>query len=74
MVALDGILEAKLAITVLPLLAVPGHMHPALVFRKLTNPRIERELCVITRRDYQLPAAAQMVHDLLFDETPHYAK
>jgi DNA-binding transcriptional LysR family regulator len=74
MAALGGILEAKLAITVLPLLAVPSHMHPALVFRKLTNPRVERELCIIKRRDYQLSAAAQKVHDLLLTETPRYVK
>jgi len=74
MAALGGILEAKLAITVLPLLAVPSHMHPALVFRTLTNPRVERELCIVKRRDYQLSAAAQKVHDLLLDETPRYVK
>jgi DNA-binding transcriptional LysR family regulator len=74
MAALGGILEAKLAITVLPLLAVPSHMHPALVFRKLTNPRVERELCIVKRRDYQLSAAAQKVHDLLLAETPRSVK
>jgi DNA-binding transcriptional LysR family regulator len=70
MAALGGILEARLAITVLPLLAVPSHMHPSLVFRKLTNPRVERELCVITRRDYPLSASAQKVRDMLITETP----
>ncbi len=74
MAALGGILEAKLAITVLPLLAVPSHMHPALVFRKLTNPRVERELCIITRRNYQLSAAAQKTYDLLLTETPRSVK
>ena len=54
MAALGGILEAKLATTVLPLFAVPSHMHPALVFRRLIKPKVERELCVITRQ--QLPA------------------
>jgi DNA-binding transcriptional LysR family regulator len=63
-------LEAKLAITVLPLLAMPGHMHPALVFRGLIDPRVERELCVITRRDHPLSAAAQKVRDMLLAETP----
>jgi len=70
MAALGGILEARLAITVLPLLAMPSHMHPALVFRRLTNPKVERELCLITRRDYPLSASAQMVHDMLLTETP----
>jgi DNA-binding transcriptional LysR family regulator len=70
MAALGGILEARLAITVLPLLAVPRHMHPSLVFRKLTNPKVEREICVITRRDYSLSASAQKVRDMLLTETP----
>jgi DNA-binding transcriptional LysR family regulator len=70
MAALGGILEAKLAITVLPLLAVPSHMHPALVFRKLTNPRVERELCVITRRESPLSVHAQKIRDMLLTETP----
>ena len=70
MAALGGILEARLAITVLPLLAVPSHMHPALKFRKLTHPRIERELCIITRRNYPLSVHAQMIRDMLLTETP----
>jgi len=59
MAALSGILEARLAITVLPLLAMPSHMHPALVFRRQTNPKVERELCIITRRDFPLSESAQ---------------
>jgi len=74
MAALGGILEAKLAITVLPLLAVPGHMHPALVFRTLIKPRVERELCIITRRDYPLSTDAQKVREMLLIETPRYVK
>ncbi len=74
MAALGGILEAKLAITVLPSLAVPSHMHPALVFRELIDPRVERELCLITRRDHPLSAAAQRVRDMLLTETPRYVK
>jgi DNA-binding transcriptional LysR family regulator len=74
MAALGGILEANLAITALPLLAVPGHMHPALVFRTLIEPRVERELCIITRRDYPLSSAAQKVRDTLLTETPRYVK
>jgi DNA-binding transcriptional LysR family regulator len=72
MAALGGILEAKLAITVLPLLAVPSYMHPALVFRRLIDPKVERELCIITRNNYPLSAAAQKVRDMLLTETPRY--
>jgi len=74
MAALGGILEAKLAITVLPLLAVPSHMHPALVFRKLVKPKVERELCIITRRNYPLSESAQKLRDMLLDETPGFIK
>ena len=70
MAALGGILEAKLAITVLPLLAMPGYMHPALVFRELIEPVIEREICLITRRDRPLSAAALKVREMLLNETP----
>ncbi len=74
MAALGGILEARLAITALPLLAMPRHMHPALVFRSLTEPRVERELCIITRRNLPLSATAQKLRDMLLAETPRYAK
>lgn len=74
MAALGGLLEAKLAITALPLLAVPSHMHPALVFRTLIEPRVERQLCIITRRDFPLSAAAQKLRDTLLAETPRYVK
>ncbi|MCP4980013.1 MAG: LysR family transcriptional regulator [Gammaproteobacteria bacterium] len=74
MAALGGVLEAKLAITVLPSLAVPSHMHPALVFRKLIKPKIERELCIITRRNYPLSESAQKVRDMLLAETPDFVK
>ncbi len=74
MAALGGILEAKLAITVLPALAVPSHMHPALVFRALKDPKVERSLCIITRRDQPLSVAAQKVCDLLLAESPRKVK
>ena len=70
MAALGGILQARLAITVLPLLAIPSHMHPSLVFRKLMKPRVERELFVITRRDYPLSVSAQKIRDMLLTEAP----
>ncbi|NNE64019.1 MAG: LysR family transcriptional regulator [Gammaproteobacteria bacterium] len=72
MAALGGILQARLAITALPLLAVPSHMHPSLVFRRLIEPRVERELCIITRRDLPLSATAQKLSDMLLADTPRY--
>ena len=72
MAAMGGILEAKLAITALPLLAVPSHMHPSMVFRRLIDPGVERELCIITRHDNPLSVSAQKVRDMLLTETPRY--
>lgn len=74
MAALGGILEARLAITALPLLAMPSHMHPALVFRSLIEPRVERELCIITRRDLPLSTAAQKLRDMLLAGAPRHVK
>lgn len=74
MAALGGLLAAKLAITILPSLAVPSHMYPTLVFRELINPRVERELCIITRRDSTLSPSARQVCDILLAETPRYVE
>ena len=74
MAALGGILEAQLAITALPRLAIPRHMHPALMFRRLIEPRVDRELCIITRREHPLSATAQKVRDMLLADAPHYAR
>ena len=49
-------------------------MHPALVFRKLIEPRVDRELCIITRREQPLSATAQEVRDLLLADAPHHTK
>lgn len=70
MAALAGILQAKLAITVLPLLAVPDHMQPSLIFRRLIKPGVERKLYVITRRDYPISESARKVRDMLLAEAP----
>jgi len=72
MAALGGILVAKLAVTALPSLAVPSFMTPALLFRELINPQVERELCLITRRNFPLSPAAQRVRDMLVAETPRF--
>lgn len=74
MAELGCILAANLAVSALPSLAVPSFTQPALVFRELIDPRVERELCIITRRNYPLSPAAQRVRDMLVAETPRYVE
>ncbi len=70
MACLSGIINQNLAISVLPLLAVPKHMHATMVLRKLVSPSVERELCVITRHQSKLSEPAAMVRDMLLNEVP----
>ena len=57
--SLHAMLDAGLGVSVLPALA--AHLKPLdqLAFRELTGPRLEREICVITRRGRVLSPAAQ---------------
>jgi len=70
MALLSGIVKEKLAISALPLLAVPSHMQNTMVLRKLISPSIERELCLITRRQATMSESAAMVRDMLLKEMP----
>lgn len=72
MASLSGIVKQNLAITALPLLAVPGHMQSTLVLRKLVSPAVERELCLITRHNNILSESASMVRDILLAQVPKY--
>jgi DNA-binding transcriptional LysR family regulator len=65
MAALAGIVEAGLAITALPAIAVPRMTDSPLVFRELINPVIERQIYIITRKNQQLSKAAHVMRDLL---------
>ncbi len=61
--SLHAMLDAGLGIAVLPALA--AHMKPLsqFAFRELAGPRIEREICVITRRGRVLSPAARSMLD-----------
>jgi DNA-binding transcriptional LysR family regulator len=57
--SLHAMLAAGLGVSVLPALA--GHLAPldTLAFRELDEPRLEREICIITRRGRALSPAAE---------------
>ncbi len=67
---LNGMLGAGLGITVLPALAVPVQHAPKLVFRHLTRPVVQREICLITRRGRSLSPAAQGLRDMIVESFP----
>ncbi|NIR27821.1 MAG: LysR family transcriptional regulator [Gammaproteobacteria bacterium] len=62
---LSGMLEAGLGVTALPRLAVLQEQHPHLVFRELTAPALERQICIITRRARSLSPAAHTLRELI---------
>jgi DNA-binding transcriptional LysR family regulator len=74
MVTLVEMIRAGLGITVLPELAEPSHSDPALVFRKLVNPTVEREICIISRKNHTLSPAAKTAWDMIFAYVPRSAE
>lgn len=67
---LEGMLEAGLGITALPALAVPVAQPGTFVFRPLVRPKIEREICLITRQGRSLSPAAQSLRDMIVEHFP----
>ncbi|MEH6575557.1 MAG: LysR substrate-binding domain-containing protein [Amphritea sp.] len=65
MAALAGIVEAGLAITALPKIAMPRLTEPSLVFRELIDPLVERQVYIITRKKEPLSKSAQIMLELL---------
>lgn len=63
--SLHAMLDARLGVSVLPALAAYLQPLRQLVFRELTEPRLEREICVITRRGRALSPAAQGMLDMI---------
>lgn len=63
--SLHAMLDAGLGFSVLPALA--AHLKPLnqLAFRELIGPKLEREICVITRRGRALSPAAQSMLDVI---------
>ncbi|WP_170432718.1 LysR family transcriptional regulator [Ruegeria arenilitoris] len=57
--ALVGIVEQGRAVSALPALASPDYLNPSLVYRRLSEPDLYRDLCMITSGKQPLPTAAQ---------------
>lgn len=71
LVTLGSLLQAGLGVTVLPLLEVPVVPEPALVFRALYQPVLEREICLVTPSGRSLAPAAQSMRDILVARLIH---
>lgn len=63
--ALVSMVSAGLGVGVVPRLALPPSGHEDLVAVTLTSPKVSRVLGLISRRGKALPAAAQLLYDLL---------
>ena len=63
--ALVSMVVAGLGIGVVPRMALPPNGHGGLVAVPLVDPKVTRILGLISRRGRALPAAAQLLHDLL---------
>jgi DNA-binding transcriptional LysR family regulator len=74
MVTLVEMVRAGLGITVLPELAKPGPSEPSLVFRRLVNPVVERELGFVSRKNQALSAAAQAVWEGISAQVPRHVE
>jgi len=56
---------AGLGVGVVPRMTLPPDGHVGLVAIPLVEPKVPRKLDLISRRDRQLPSAAQMLYDML---------
>lgn len=70
MVTLIEMVRAGLGVTVLPQLARPAPSEPDLIFRKLVNPVISRNLCLIRRRNEALSPGARRAWDAIRAQVP----
>ena len=72
--ALVSLVLAGLGVGVVPRMALPPDSRTGLKAIPLTDPPVSRTLGVIARRGRQLPAAAQLLHDLLMARASHPKK
>lgn len=63
-----GLVEAGLAISVLPRLATPQNEHPVIATVRLKNPVVRRTIGVVERHGARLTPAAERFRQLLIDE------
>lgn len=69
--ALVSLVLAGLGVGVVPRMALPPEGQTGLKAIPLIDPPVSRTLGVIARRGRQLPAAAQLLHDMLMARVPH---
>jgi DNA-binding transcriptional LysR family regulator len=60
-----GLVEARIGISVLPLLATPREAHPIIVTRPIAEPTVVRTIGIVERRNSRLSPAAMKFRDLL---------
>lgn len=70
MVTMLDMVRAGLGITLLPELARPAAVESELVFRRLTNPVVFRQLCLIRRRHEALSQGARRAWDYIRAQVP----
>jgi DNA-binding transcriptional LysR family regulator len=63
--SLHAMIDAGLGLSVLPALAANLVPLDSLAFRELTEPAVEREICLITRRGRSLSPAAQSIIEMI---------
>lgn len=63
--ALVSLVMAGLGVGVVPRMALPPDGHEGLVAIPLVDPKVSRKLGLVSRRGRQLPAAAQMLYEML---------
>ncbi len=67
--ALVSLVMAGLGVGVVPRMALPPDGHEQLVAIPLVEPKVSRKLGLISRRGRPLPAAAQILYDMLVSKT-----
>jgi len=72
--ALVGLVERGDSVAALPALASPEYLNPALRYRELIEPSIDREICLITLCGRPLSAAASAFHDFLHSHIAHFCE
>ena len=62
-----ALLEAGIGVTALPAMAIPKSSRSLLAFVPLTEPRIERTICIVRRKGETLSPAAQVMLEAIVD-------
>ncbi len=65
MVALASLIHTNLAVSALPVLAVPRLIEPPLKFIKLSKPTVWRQIYIVTRKSGQLSESAELLRAFL---------